>query len=106
MRMMHQVLKRGVMIWDRAQLPAASFEARLARVQAAIAAAGQDAWWVYGDAERYGDLAYLTHYLPRTRGGLVLVPREGPPSLLVSFAARDIPAAKTLTWVEDVRPFV
>src|SRR5262249_7583710 len=102
---LHPILKRGVMIWDRAALPEALFRGRLAAVQQAIVAAGQDAWLIYGDALSYGDVAYLTHYLPRVRSAMLLVPREGEPSLLVSFGLRDIPAAKTLTWVDDVRPF-
>jgi Xaa-Pro aminopeptidase len=105
MQTMHTVLKRGALVWDRDLVPPAGFPPRLARLQAAIAAAGHDAWLVYGDALRYGDLAYLTHFLPRVRGALLLVPRAGEPTLLVAVGSRDIPAAKTLTWVEDVRPF-
>ena len=105
MRTMHTVLKRGGLVWVRDAVPAALFPPRVARVQEAIAAAGHDAWLVYGDAYSYGDLAYLTHFLPRVRGAVVLVPREGAPALLVAVGSRDIPAAKTLTWVDDVRPF-
>ena len=105
MQTLHTVLKRGALVWVRDDVPAALFPPRLARVQAAIEAAGHDAWLVYGDALRYGDLAYLTHFLPRVRGAAVLVPRTGQPTLLVAVGSRDIPAAKTLTWVEDVRPF-
>jgi Xaa-Pro dipeptidase len=105
MRTLHPVLKRGMMIWDRAGLPPAVFQERLRRVQAAIAAADHDAWLVYGDAQEYGNVAYLTHYLPRVRGALTLVPRDGAPMLLVAFSSRDVPEAKTLTWVDDVRPF-
>ena len=105
MRTMHTVLKRGGLVWVRDVVPAEMFPPRLARVQKAIAAAGHDAWLVYGDAYSYGDLAYLTHFLPRVRGAVVLVPREGGPALLVAVGSRDIPAAKTLTWVDDVRPF-
>jgi Xaa-Pro aminopeptidase len=105
MQTLHPVLKRGMMIWDRAGLPPAVFQDRLRHVQAAIAAADHDAWLVYGDAQQYGNIAYLTHYLPRVRGALTLVPRAGDPILLVAFSSRDVPEAKELTWVDDVRPF-
>src|SRR5215207_5424141 len=105
MRTMHTVLKRGGLVWVRDAVPTELFPPRVARVQAAIAAADHDAWLVYGDAYSYGDLAYLTHFLPRVRGAVVLVPRDGAPALLVAVGSRDIPAAKTLTWVDDVRPF-
>ena len=67
--------------------------------------AGDDAWLVYGDVETYGALAWFSNFLPRTRAAVALVPREGAPTLLLSVGLRDVPAAKTLTWVEDVRPF-
>ncbi|HEY7059980.1 MAG TPA: Xaa-Pro peptidase family protein [Chloroflexota bacterium] len=105
MQTLHTVLKRGGLVWTQEDVPAALFPPRLARVQEAIAASGQDAWLVYGDAYRYGDLAYLSHFLPRVRGALLLVPGAGEPSLLVACGSRDIPAAKTLTWIDDVRPF-
>ena len=105
MQTLHLVLKRGLLTWDRVELPESIFHDRLQRVRTAIAAAGHDAWMVYGDAQRYGDVAYITHFLPRTRGALALVPREGAPTLLASVGPRDIPAAKTLTWIKDLRPF-
>jgi Xaa-Pro dipeptidase len=105
MQSMHTVLKRGALVWVRELVPPELFPPRVARVQEAIAAAGHDAWLVFGDAYRYGDLAYLTHFLPRVRGALALVPRTGEPALLVAVGSRDIPAAKTLTWVDDVRPY-
>jgi Xaa-Pro aminopeptidase len=105
MRTMHPVLKRGGLFWDRDLLPPAAYAQRLARVQAQIAEAGDDAWLIYGDVERYGSLAYVGNFLPRTRCGLALVPAKGEPSMLISVGARDVPAAKTLTSIEDVRPF-
>lgn len=101
----HTVLKRGASYWDRALLPQASFTARLQAVQAAIAACGDDAWLMYGDAQGYGPVAYTTHFFPRTRSALALVQRSGEPVLLASVGLRDIPASKTMTPVEDLRPF-
>ncbi|HEX6512857.1 MAG TPA: M24 family metallopeptidase [Chloroflexota bacterium] len=100
------MIKRGGLYWDREALPPEIFEQRLKRVQAAIAESGDDAWVMYGDAQRYGPATYVSHFLPRTRSVLVLVPRSGQPALLASVGPRDVPAAKTLTAVEDVRPFV
>src|SRR5262249_37447637 len=68
--------------------------------------AGDDAWIMYGDSQNYGPAGYISGFLPRARGVLVLVPRSGEPSLLASVGARDVPAAKTLTAVDDVRPYV
>jgi Xaa-Pro aminopeptidase len=106
MRTVHPVLKRGGLFWDRDLLPVQAFRERYARMQEAIAAAGDDAWLLYGDVERYGSVCYVSNFLPRTRSSIALVPRKGEPVLLVSVGLRDIPAAKSLTWIEDVRPFL
>jgi Xaa-Pro aminopeptidase len=102
----HSVLKRGGLYWDRDTAPPAMYQDHVERIQAAIDQAGDDAWILYGDAQRYGAVAYASHFLPRARSALVLVPRSGQPVLLASVGPRDVPAAKTLTAVEDVRPFV
>jgi len=105
MQTLHPVLKRGGLYWDRALLPPALFEDRYRRIQAAIAEAGDDAWLVYGDAQRYGALAFATHYVTRLRSALALIPRSGAPVLLAAVGSRDVPASKVLTWVDDLRPF-
>jgi Xaa-Pro aminopeptidase len=105
MRTMHPVLKRGGLFWDHDLLPPRGYDERFHRIQAKVAECGDDAWLVYGDVERYGSLAYFSNFLPRTRSALALVPRTGEPTLLISVGQRDVPAAKTLTWVDDVRPF-
>lgn len=105
MQTQHQVLKRGGLYWDRDLLPRAVFDERFAAVQSALAASGDDAWLIYGDAQGYGDIAYVSHFLPRLRSVLGLVVKDAAPSLLANVGLRDIPASKTLTWFEDVRPF-
>jgi len=62
-----------------------------------------DALVIYGDNYSFGDLCYLTNYFPKVRGGIAVVPREGALSLLLNIGSRDVPFAKTLTWVDDVR---
>lgn len=105
MRSLHPVLKHGGLFTDWEMLPRDMFAARLTRVQAAIGAAGDDAWLIYGDAQRYGDVAWLSHYVPRLRSVLLLVPRTGEPTILANVGSRDIPASKILSWFDDMRPF-
>jgi Xaa-Pro aminopeptidase len=102
---LHTVLKHGGLFSDWDLLPRTMFEDRYARVQAAVAASGDDAWLIYGDAQRYGDVAYVSHFVPRLRSVLVLVPKTGKPDLLASIGSRDIPASKILTWFEEMRPY-
>ncbi len=105
MRTMHPVLKRGGLYWDQSLLPPEAYKERFARIQSAIVESGDDAWLFYGDVERYGAVAWFSNFLPRTRAALAFVPREGEPVLLLAVGLRDVPAAKTLTWVDDVRPY-
>jgi Xaa-Pro aminopeptidase len=105
MRTMHPVLKRGGLFWDQDLLPPACYAERLTRIRSLIAESGDDAWLLYGDVERYGHVAYASNFLPRTRSALALIPASGEPAILVNVGLRDVPAAMTLTFIEDVRPF-
>ncbi|HEY7217714.1 MAG TPA: M24 family metallopeptidase [Candidatus Binatia bacterium] len=99
----HSVLKRGCSTWDQAQVPQAEFQSRLDAVRGEMARQKLDALVIYGDNYSFADLCYLTNYFPKVRGGIALVPRDGAISLLLNIGSRDVPFAKTLTWVEDVR---
>jgi Xaa-Pro aminopeptidase len=99
----HSVLKRGCSTWDPEDLPQSEFQARLEAVRGEMARQNLDALVIYGDNYSFGDLCYLTNYFPKVRGGIAVVPREGALSLLLNIGSRDVPFAKTLTWVDDVR---
>ena len=99
----HSVLKRGCSTWDPQLLPQAEFQPRVDAVRREMARRDLDALVIYGDNYYFADLCYLTNYFPKVRGGIALVPRQGAISLLLNIGSRDVPFAKTLTWVDDVR---
>jgi Xaa-Pro aminopeptidase len=99
----HSVLKRGCSTWDPAQVPQAEFQARLDAVRREMARRDLDALVIYGDNYSFADICYLTNYFPKVRGGIAIMPRDGAISMLLNIGSRDVPFAKTLTWVEDVR---
>ncbi|MBM4263837.1 MAG: aminopeptidase P family protein [Deltaproteobacteria bacterium] len=99
----HSVLKRGCSTWDAQALPQAEFQPRVDAVRKEMARRGLDALVIYGDNYCFADLCYLTNYFPKVRGGIAIVPRDGALSMLLNIGSRDVPFAKTLTWVEDVR---
>ena len=99
----HSVLKRGCSTWDKGQMPPGEFQSRLETARREMARHNLDALVIYGDNYSFADLCYLTNYFPKVRGGVALVPRNGPLSLLLNIGSRDVPFAKSLTWVEDVR---
>jgi len=99
----HSVLKRGCSTWDPQQVPQELFQSRLNVVREEMAKLDLDALVIYGDNYSFGDLCYLTNYFPKVRGGIAVVPRDGAMSMLLNIGSRDVPFAKTLTWVDDVR---
>ena len=99
----HSVLKRGCSTWDKRQMPQEEFESRLDIMRGEMSRQGLDALVIYGDNYAFADLCYLTNYFPKVRGGIAVVPQQGSISLLLNIGSRDVPFAKTLTWVEDVR---
>jgi Xaa-Pro aminopeptidase len=98
----HSVLKRGCSTWDKQQMPEEEYQCRLESVRQQMAQQGLDALVIYGDNYNYADLCYLTNYFPKVRGGIGIIPRSGPIALLLNIGSRDVPFAKSLTWVDDV----
>lgn len=105
METLHTVLKHGAMYSDWEAFPPSVFAERVERTKRAIGEAGDDAWIIYGDAQHYGELAYLTHFLPRLRSSLVLIAQDREPVVLTCVGSRDIPAMQVLTPVRDIRPY-
>jgi Xaa-Pro aminopeptidase len=99
----HSVLKRGCSTWDPELMPRQEFQARLDAARREMARLDLDAMVICGDNYSFADLCYLTNYFPKVRGGIAVVPRDGAISMLLNIGSRDVPFAKTLTWVEDVR---
>jgi len=99
----HSVLKRGCSTWDRQAMPQEEFQVRLDAARREMAQENLDSLVIYGDNYSFADLCYLTNYFPKVRGGIAVVPHSGTLALLLNIGSRDVPFAKTLTWVEDVR---
>jgi hypothetical protein len=104
MRLLESTLLTGPYDWDEHMLPRSEYEARLARVRAAMAQAGVSTLAIHGHPGNYGALAYLTNFTAKLGAALALVPREGPLRILAPGTPKMMDIAKLLTWVEDVRP--
>src|ERR1044071_3696261 len=98
----HSVLKRGCSTWDRRQMPEEEFRSRLEAARQKMQRDALCALVIYGDNYSFADLCYLTNYFPKVRGGIGVFPKDGAVALLLNIGSRDVPFAKTLTWVEDV----
>lgn len=100
---LHTVLNRGCSLWDQGRLPKEEFHHRLDRIREGMRARGVDLLLVYGDSWRFGHLAFVSHFMPKNRGALAMIPLEGEPALVVQEPSRNNPFSKTLTWIDEVR---
>lgn len=100
---LHTVLNRGLSIWDRTRVPEEEFRQRLGRVRAGMKERDVELLLVYGDSWKFGHLAYVSHFMPKNRGALAVIPPEGEPALVVQEPSRNNPFSSTLTWVREVR---
>jgi Xaa-Pro aminopeptidase len=97
-------MKRGLITWDKAELPPSVFEARLARARAALAKHDLPALLVYSDVWRSTEGRHLTNYMPYWNRSLIVIPREQPPVLLCGLSPRVYPWIKSVTVFEEIRP--
>jgi hypothetical protein len=101
-QVMNPTLLVGPSDWDAARMPREEFSARAAALWRALpSTTGVIA---YGDRVNHAELAYLTHFTPKLESALALIPRVGTPQVLVGGGANMLPAAKPLTFIEDLRP--
>jgi Xaa-Pro aminopeptidase len=97
-------MKRGLITWDKAELPPSVFEARLARTRAALVEHDLQALLVYSDVWRSTEGRHLTNYMPYWNRSLIVIPREQPPVLLCGLSPRVYPWIKSVTIFEEIRP--
>jgi hypothetical protein len=95
-------MKRGLVSWDKSQLPPEELAARLAAVHAVARHRGVDALVLYSDVWRSNDARYLSNYMPYWNRAFVVVPREEKPILLCSLSPRVYPWIKTVTVHETI----
>jgi hypothetical protein len=81
-------MRRGLISWSKAELPESALDARVAKVQAAMAAAGIDILAVYTNPARESGVAWLTGFIPYWNQCVMLLPRVGRPMLVAGMTAR------------------
>jgi len=97
-------MKRGLITWDKTELPPSVFDARLAKVRDALAKQDLPALLVYSDVWRSNEGRHLTNYMPYWNRSLIVLPREGAPVLLCGLSPRVYPWIKSVTVFEEIRP--
>jgi Xaa-Pro aminopeptidase len=97
-------MKRGLITWDKAELPPSVFEARLVRARASLAKHDLPALLVYSDVWRSTEGRHLTNYMPYWNRSLIVIPGEQAPVLLCGLSPRVYPWIKSVTIFEEIRP--
>src|SRR5580704_12964714 len=97
-------MKRGLITWDKTELPPSVFEARLAKARRALADRNLPALLVYSDVWRSNEGRHLTNFMPYWNRSLIVIPREQPPVLLCGLSPRVYPWIKSVTVFEEIRP--
>jgi len=97
-------MKRGLISWDRAELPRAVFDSRLANARAAMASVGAPALLVYSDIWRANQGRFLTNFMPYWNRSLAVIPADGDPVLLCGLSPRVYPWIKSVTLFQEIRP--
>ncbi len=95
-------MRRGLMGWDQAELPKSTLATRLARLQAAMARDGLDAYLIYTNLVRPSAVCWLTGFTPYWIESILLVPRNGPPTLATALSKRVADWIRTTAWLDEI----
>lgn len=87
-------MRRGLISRSKAELPDAVLDARIARVRAAMGAAGLDALLLYTNNTRAAGVSWLTGFVPYWSEALLVVLRDREPVLVAALSYR------VKSWIE------
>jgi Creatinase/Prolidase N-terminal domain len=93
-------MRRGLIARSRAELPDAVFDARLERLRAAMA--GLDALLIYTNNTRPAGVSWLVGFIPYWSEAMLVLPRTGPPVLVVALTFRVKPWIERTSRVAEV----
>jgi Creatinase/Prolidase N-terminal domain len=81
-------MRRGLLAWNRDEVPVAALDARLARLQAAMARDGLGAMLIYTNFPRPAAVSFLTHFVPYWSQAALVVFDSGPTALVSALSKR------------------
>src|SRR5882672_3056005 len=95
-------MRRGLMGWNPDELPQAALAARLARLQAAMARDGLDAYLIYTNLVRPSAVSWLTGFTPYWIDSILLVRRDGVPVLATALSKRVADWIRSTSWLDEI----
>jgi hypothetical protein len=93
-------MRRGLIAHSKIELPDAVFDARLERLRAVMA--GLDALLVYTNNTRPAGVSWLVGFIPYWSEAMLVLPRTGPPVLVVALTFRVKPWIERTSRVAEV----
>lgn len=81
-------MRRGLMAWDKAELPVSTIEARLAALRKGMKAEKLDGFIAYTNIARPAAVSWLSGFTPYWSQGLYFVPAEGDPQFATALSKR------------------
>src|SRR5262249_35326561 len=97
-------VKRGWITWDQTELPRTAFEMRLDTARKHMGARGLPAVVVYTDIWRSNRVRHFSNFMPYWNRALLVIPREGAPSLLCGLSPRVYPWIRSVTILDEILP--
>jgi hypothetical protein len=97
-------MKRGLITWDKTELPLAAFESRLETVRQTLMDLDLPAMVVYTDIWRSNQGRHFSNFMPYWNRALIVLPREGAPVLLCALSPRVYPWIRSVTILDEIRP--
>lgn len=97
-------MKRGLITWDKSELPPEAFETRLAAARSQLTAQDLPALVVYSDLWKSNHGRFFSNFTPYFNRGLLVIPRVDKPVLLCGLSPRVYPWIKSVTILEEILP--
>ena len=97
-------MKRGLIAWDKTELPPEVFETRLAAARKRLAERDLPALVVYSDLAQSDLARFYSNFMPYFNRAFLVVPREDQPYLLCGLSPRVYPWIKSVTILEEILP--
>jgi creatinase/prolidase-like protein len=95
-------MRRGLMGWNKDELPIAALEARLARLRAGMDAADMDAFIAYTNNVRPAAVTWISGFTPYWSDALLLVGKTGAPAFATALSKRVSEWIRTTDPVSEI----
>src|SRR5215470_12171232 len=97
-------MKRGLITWNKSEIPPAVFEGRVDVVKRVLEARNLAALVVYSELWRSNQARFFSNFMPYFNRALLIIARDTPPTLLCGLSPRVYGWIRSVTTIEDVRP--